>query len=383
MRLHWAQAASLVVLVVFAVARPARAADEPAGLPELRKLRALLVIDSSSNLAVSVAHDRKTVETMLRSYVPADRLTVDVIDGTKVTRENILKHYRDLKTGRDEALLFFYAGHGAFEREKGQVLQPQMGKTPVIPRADVRRAMEDRKPGLVVLLTDCCSTYLRARPKRLHRKANSEPQLHPVLRCLFFQHRGTVDITAAEDGTASFGDDQHGGVFSNALVNLLESDLKRVDRDGDRFVTWKEFFPQVVRQTEKDFQDFAARARAAGEEVEQKTQRPHSFALPEAPARPAVAKPTYAVVTLLNDSGSALSYRYRWSGEKEWKEDALARGGRKVHSRPVEGGAKLPDFEIKVKSENDDGHDTLRPAKWSGTTRPTYEDGNEYKVYAR
>ena len=76
----------------------------------------------------------------------------------------------------------------------------------------------------IIFLTDCCSTYTRRRgveePLILKRAVKSE--MHPILRCLFFQHRGLVDITAAEDGTGSYCDDD-GGIFSRSPVEDLRS----------------------------------------------------------------------------------------------------------------------------------------------------------------
>jgi hypothetical protein len=87
---------------------------------------------------------------------------------------------------------------------------------------------------------------------------------------------------------------------------------------------------------------------------------------------------SYAVVSLHNNSVKPLRYRYRWTGEKEWKEGTIAPDGKVVHELPLADGAKLPDFEIEGVSE--DGRASLKPAKWSGNRRPAYEDGEEYNI---
>jgi hypothetical protein len=371
-----------VVVVSLAVLPRAHATDRDAPKPgELKLLRALVVIgNADSKLAPSVEQDRKNMKVLLEEHLPADRRRIDYLDGNRVTREEILKYYRNLKTGPDEALLFFYAGHGAIDPKLGHCLTPQMGVS--IARADIRRAMGQKGAGLVVLLTDCCSIRIPVKHKARPREPRTRVEMHPVLRCLFFQQRGMVDVTAAEDGTGSYGDNEHGGVFTSALVSLLEGDLQTLDRNKDGFLSWKEFFQALTRETEKEFKGFARRALAEGERVEQPTQRPRAFSpLPDAPA--AGAKKTYAVVSLRNDSGKAVRYRYRWAGEAEWKDGTVVANGKAFHELALAEGTKLPDLEIMADSGTDKGKGSLAAAKWSGTGRPAYEDGQEYRIGAK
>jgi hypothetical protein len=372
--------AVLITLALTALPAALAADRDPPRARELRRLRVLLAIDSNTDreMAASVNQDRAHMQALLEENVPAARLHVDHLDGRKVTREAILKYYRELKAAPDEALLFFYAGHGTIDPKLGHCLQPQMGKTPLVPRAEIRKAMEDRGAGLVVLLTDCCSTYLPTKPVFMSRQPPPRVELHPVLRCLFFQHRGTVDITAAEEGMGAYSDDQHGGVFTRALVGLLEGELNNLDRDGDGFVSWKEFFPQLTEETEKKFKDFADQQRADGKTLDQKTQRPHHFSLPAAEARK-----TYAVVSIRNDSGKAFRYRYRWAGEREWKVATVSRRGKVYHELAVADGGRLPDLVIEAESGRERGKAALHSAKWTGVGRPGYRDGKEYNVGAR
>jgi hypothetical protein len=337
----------------------------------------LLVIDTeSTDLAPSIKHDKEHMRILLEDHIPEGRRKIDVLDGKKVTREAILNYYKNLSVGPDDVLLFFYAGHGAIDEKTNQHnLTPQGGITSWVPRAEVRKAMEAKKAGLVVLLTDCCSTRIAVKPGVNTRKAITDVKMHPVLRSLLFLHRGTVDVTAAEDGTGSWGDDDHGGVFTGSLVSLLEGDLKTLDKDHDGFLSWKKFFPQLQKETEKQFKVFADRARANKETVDQTTQRPRSFALPDAPA-----KKTYAVVSLKNVSAKAIRYKYRWSGEKEWKEDTLAEKGKKCYDLVLADGAKLPNFEIESLSDPEGGSGSLEPKKWSGTVRPQFEDGKYVEI---
>ncbi|HKI33003.1 MAG TPA: caspase family protein [Gemmataceae bacterium] len=363
-------------------ARAARAARPTPKLRELKMLRVLLVIDNLDvNQAAGVDHDANQMADLLAGHIPDARLQIDRLDGRKVSRENILKYYRNLKAGPDEALLFFYAGHGAIDPKLGHCLHTPAGSTSRLPRSEVRKAMEQKGAGLVVLLTDCCSSRPKQEvPYKPYMEKIRVERVHPVFRCLFFQHRGTADITAAEDGTAAFGD-MEGGVFTNALASILEGDLKTLDRNRDGFLSWKEFFPQLSRETQGQFKRYAARERAQGASVDQKTQRPRFFSLP----RPLVsrARKTYAVVSLHNAGAKAVRYRYRWAGDREWKVATVAAKGRVLHDLPVVEAARLPHLEIEADLVADRGKKSLSPAKWSGKRPPAYRNGKEYSISAK
>jgi len=374
--------AILIVLSLPVLSPRADAADRDAPKPrELKMLRVLLVTDTGSDLGPSVTHDREHVKRVLEDQVPEDRRKIDCLEGSKVTLENIRKYYRDLETGPDEALLFFYAGHGAIDPKLGHCLHTPAGSTSRLPRSEVRKAMEQKGAGLVVLLTDCCSSRPKQEvPYKPYMEKIRVERVHPVFRCLFFQHRGTADITAAEDGTAAFGD-MEGGVFTNALASILEGDLKTLDRNRDGFLSWKEFFPQLSRETQGQFKRYAARERAQGASVDQKTQRPRFFSLP----RPLVsrARKTYAVVSLHNAGAKAVRYRYRWAGDREWKVATVAAKGRVLHDLPVVEAARLPHLEIEADLVADRGKKSLSPAKWSGKRPPAYRNGKEYSISAK
>jgi hypothetical protein len=371
-------ALALPALPVWADA-PNRSSVKPR---ELKMLRVLLVIDNTDpDHAVSVERDRQNLQTLLEERIPRERRRIDCLDGNQVTREDILKYYRDLATGPDEALMFFFAGHGGIDPKLGHCLQMAAGNQLRLARSEVRRAMEAKGAGLVVLLTDCCSNRVKTNSANDAMQPLTPRGLHPVFRCLFFQHRGTVDITAAEDDTAAYGDDR-GGVFTSALVSLLQGDVKTLDTDNDGFVSWKEVFPLLSRKTEDHFKDFKDRCDAEKKYVEQKTQRPDFFTLPDLTADE--SKKTYAVVSLHNEGTRPVHYRYRWSGEKEWRVATMTRKGYVFHRLAVTEAGRMPNLEIEaapgccVHSRR-----SFKPAKWSGAGRPSYRDGNEYVINAR
>jgi len=231
---------------------------------DLTKLRVLAVIDSDSDLKKSVEKDQSTVVTTLCRGIPSKMFDLTVLAGEDATRDNIIDHYRKLRTNKSEALLFYFAGHGATDPEHGHYLAMQAGS---MWRSEVRQAMERANAGLVVLLTDCCSNLVPATAKVNFPYYTAE-KLNPMYRCLFFQHRGVVDITAASND-AAYCDDSRGGFFTWTFGNSIIQRRENLDDNRDGFLTWSEFFNVVQRDTQRL----------------DRRQRPHAFSLGEIPRR--------------------------------------------------------------------------------------------------
>ncbi len=312
--------------------------------PELRKVYALLVVDTLGGLSDSVKLDGERVDRLLSSNLPADRIDIKVLTGKDVNADAILRYYRALKVGRDDTLFFYYAGHGATDPQKGQFLALQELNTEPLLRADLRRAMQQRQPGLVVLITDCCSNRykLPGKSRKVYEDEGTARTIHPVLRCLLYQSRGVVDITAASSNIA-YGDDHDGGIFTRSLDKLVRAGIARSDTDRDGFVTWPEFFTQLQSETEGTFVTWAQHERALGEPVDQSSQRPQAFALGAGGA----------YVALRNEAPKALRYEYRWSGQTSWEVASIAPRGSAAHTPPA--GRPGATLEVRFEGGQTDG----------------------------
>ncbi len=202
----------LLVALWLVVPEPTAQGEGPP--PELRKLHALLAVDTRSGLGESVAVDGEHIANLLRAGIPRDRLDMIMLTGKDLTAARILQFFQEAMVESTDALLFYYAGHGAIDATKGHWMALQHLETKPLVRDDLKKAMQAKKPGLLVLITDCCSDRVPLPGKK--RKIIPEPgeakELNPVLRCLFFQHRGVVDITADSDDTQAWGDEHEGGL---------------------------------------------------------------------------------------------------------------------------------------------------------------------------
>jgi hypothetical protein len=300
---------------------------------EAKRLRVLLVLDTDDRMGATWGLDGQNMKNLLRVLLNKqgleDRYTLDMFTGNKVTAESVLTYYRNLKTGPDEALFFYYSGHGGFHVKDGHFMAFTRGR---LYRNDLLKAMNLHKPQLRVLLTDCCANIVvgknppprpdvptvaaqdpvtreeppgaivlkikKGQPQGKQPKAKFEEPKHQVLgvvlrtdagplpldavlaksdgkllRQLLFDHKGLVDINGCKKGRLSQGTLKWGGsVFTIAFIALQAADPFR-KLEGTRFVDWEEFMPV-----------FQQRTLAVGRAVSQ-AQEPEAFSLSAQPIR--------------------------------------------------------------------------------------------------
>jgi hypothetical protein len=155
------------------------------------------------------------------------------------------------------------------------------------------------------------------------------------------RHRKVVDITAAT-GNSAFGDEHEGGLFTRTLCSCLMKDVQILDSNHDGFVSWSEAFSLIQAETSRTFPRWAAEARRRGEKVDQSTQKPRAFSLPDGVS---------SSLTLVNHTKRAVRYQYRWEGNKNWESATLPAEESRVH-RALAGKAdkEAPRLEVKFET---------------------------------
>jgi hypothetical protein len=253
---------------------------------ELKKLHVLLVLDTSDRtLGDIVKRDGDIIERLLRENIPPARLTIDVLKGEQATKENIQNHYARLGKVTEDALLFYFSGHGEVlnDETNHRILLQGQGLERV-PRATIRESVKNCQPGLALLLTDACACFA-PQPGAFHppKGVKDATELAPGFRELFFKPRGIVDINSALAGSLAWSDTQDGSIFTNTLADLLTRHAARPDP------TWMRFYAELKGQTQKDFAAWRDRQiqLAGGKSLKvdtdllaQKLQTPQAFYLP-------------------------------------------------------------------------------------------------------
>ena len=252
----------LALAVFAALAQNAMAANEAT------RARILLVIDTDTEGAkdFGATHDRDHMRSALEKHLKHDHLkyTLDILQGSSVTKDKILNYYKNLKTNSNETLFFYYTGHGGMSAKYGQFLALHRG---TLWRSELRAAMMAHSPRLAVILTDCCSSGIASNvklpsegtaPKWITNPGKLQPTGNPI-RDLLYRHEGLVVIGAAKQGTTASGNKKDGSYMTSAFVHLLDKapgTFGPAKKDG--FVEWAEMFnslrPETQRLSGKDKQ---------------------------------------------------------------------------------------------------------------------------------
>jgi hypothetical protein len=164
----------------------------------------------------------------------------------------VLGYYRNLKTTPDEALVFFYSGHGILNANHEHVLTMNDRS---LRRTELLTSMARHDPRLLVVLSSSCANVPgeivkndpSKKPAAEVERTSAPPPVKEgdgsVLRQLFFQQQGVVDINAARVAEYGWGHPELGGTFfTMALTRLLGGSVNRLDRNQDNLVEWHEFY---------------------------------------------------------------------------------------------------------------------------------------------
>lgn len=327
---------------------------------ELRKLHVLMVLDTSAReLATSLQIDEKRVLRLWSETIPESRRSVTVLKGDQATRKDVLAYYDRLTLAPDEGLVFYYGGHGARDEKTNKPFFDLKKGSPLL-REELLQAMLAKKAPLVVLLTDCCSLAQEFQGDLVEERSvrSRITTLQPTVRCLLFQARGLIDLTAATDN-ASWSDNLTGGLFTRSICRLLQEPIKTLDGNKDGFVTWREFYPQLRDETQSLFGDWRKKMMARGEKVGERKQMPHAYALGQ----------VSAVVGIENATKKPLAYRVRWTGQEDWSDVTLRPGEKKVHALRVPA-SRLTVPELEASLPGVRTVRTLKAREWVGDGEP-------------
>lgn len=197
----------------------------------------------------------------------------------QLSGDNIRQAIRNAQITNNDAIFFYYSGHGGYTGGEGHVLLMKGGQDR-LRRDDLISELKGHRAALTVVVTDACFNLIFRQPPRAAAPAAAAPETAPLFRRLFFQTNGFIDLNSCRRGeVAATGIvPPDGSVFTA----MLTTSLTRHMRDEDASFGWKELFNEVTDRTGVRFKQLypeGHNVEVEGDVVTQTTQTPHAFAM--------------------------------------------------------------------------------------------------------
>jgi hypothetical protein len=183
------------------------------------------------NIGKSVDSDLDNIVATFFILLRDGQLEHARLAGDAVSAENVLKAIQRFRVMPDEAMVFYWAGHGAYDKLGPYLQMPRGGS---LYRSTLLGAMKRKQARLTVLLTDCCNVYSDATagmPRVAPASPDPRRKTSPLFDELFCKSRGVVDVNAAAQGEVALGT-KDGGLFTLSLAYIMPG-KKLADEKAD------------------------------------------------------------------------------------------------------------------------------------------------------
>ncbi|MBX9584750.1 MAG: hypothetical protein K2X87_30980, partial [Gemmataceae bacterium] len=196
---------------------------------------------------------------------------------TAFDRDDVEAAVRDLRVGKDDALVCFVLAHGAHAADGWPADDASQGHrfeqgNARLTRYDLLAALRAPNPALVVLMSDSCGQQLppaQPPPKKDGPPAAAALAGSPLMDHLLRDYRGVVDVNACTKPELAWYWDPAGGDrighFTAALIRANRSDTP---------LSWDGYLDRVGKLTDERYQDM----RRAWPNQAQPKQTPKVFA---------------------------------------------------------------------------------------------------------
>lgn len=259
----------------------------------------LLVIDNG-NPTTGHQHEtnKQRIETLMQRSVVSMltekglRTTVSIDEllsnDRQVTKSNILGWLQEINPGPDDVVFVYFSGHGGADKTGAKERFFYVERNEKLYRKELVKAMEGLNCRLKILITATGSTGpppTKPKPSTNTRRfvgvSTDAPLTQTdVLRQLFFEHKGFLNLTATSLGHVAMGSADEGGWFTKALIEgMLPAELSELDRNPqDGFVSWEEVFELTTVHLNHIYQaslaNFSERLKERLQQPNQTTQTP-------------------------------------------------------------------------------------------------------------
>lgn len=208
------------------------------------------------------------------------------VDGNMATPDAIRRTISGVKPDKNDTVVFYYSGHaGNAGADGGQFFHLKDEKeitTNELTRANVRDLLCQNNPRLVVLLTDCCNVFAPRGDKEIflyNSRGNAAPSdFTPVMKTLFIEPRGVIDVTSSKVGQYSYATES-GSIATLSWIQVFNEINSSLKENPSAKKSWRDALQEITVASDTIFKKEYPNGSPEG----QKTQIPHVYESPGLP----------------------------------------------------------------------------------------------------
>jgi hypothetical protein len=183
--------------------------------------------------------------------VPQDNLKLYYVDPEDMSETTVLTTVRRVPVEADDAVMFYYIGHGAYDATQGTYMTPSATTNQVLSATRMVQELQALGGRFSVVVFDCCNRERAPKPTKVAAPAPGLPLkvISPLFDELFFKKSGAVLVVSSSPNeyalVKAFRDDEPnaeppaGPIFTSAFGKTLD---KRINER----LSW----PKAVEQTQ-------------------------------------------------------------------------------------------------------------------------------------
>ena len=213
-----------------------------------RKLHVVIAADENdASIGKYCQTDRTNIESLFLSNVDPASLRTHVVPASSLTQTGLPQFIQGLSVGPEDAVVFYYSGHGNYARD-GQHYLVVAGQW--ISRSAVTSTLQSLSAGLTVMMTDACFNFHDVvPPQRAIGVRRQIPVTSPLFRKLFFEANGFIDLNSCQrdEKAATHAEYGLGSVFTKALNDTMKAKSSMGD------ATWQSIINDIAAETATQF----------------------------------------------------------------------------------------------------------------------------------
>lgn len=212
--------------------------------------------DDSKDIGADMSVNLERLSMWLRVNSPARLLNEQVLTGENYARAPIMRAIDSLQVGSQDAVIFFYCGHGYYDQtgqieqgKRGTLLRPAADRYRNLWLSEIRERIRGKQARFFVSIVDSCSVQPSRRPVAAAPAAPPPPNnFSPLFNSLFFQPTGEIAINSSAPGqyaVSGWRGKGTGSLFTQTFLKGLN--------DPNRATDWSRTMQRVRSDVQAEF----------------------------------------------------------------------------------------------------------------------------------